>query len=158
RRSPGQVRRGEPRPRARGRRGALPPDAAVSEPAFVAALAPVVGVLDSLRVAHFIAGSVASSLHGIPRSAIDVRVMAQLRLEHAAPLAAALGADYYADADVITEAVRRHAMFNLIHLATMIKIDVYAVAGRFSISEMARRQRGALVPGGPPSFSFATPE
>jgi hypothetical protein len=130
----------------------------VSEPAFVTALGPVVGALDSLGVAHFIAGSVASSLHGVPRSTIDVDIIAQLRLEHAAPLASSLSADYYADVDVITEAVRRHAMFNLIHLATMIKLDVYAVAGRFTISEMSRRRRGALVPGGPASFAFATPE
>ncbi len=130
----------------------------MTEPAFVAAVAPVVEALERLGVPHFIAGSVASSLHGVPRSTIDVDVVAQLRTEHVAPLAAALAPSYYAEADVMLEAVRRRAMFNVIHLPTMIKVDIYAVGGRFSSSEMSRRFRGALVPGGARTFALATAE
>jgi hypothetical protein len=45
---------------------------------LVTALAPVVDVLDSLGVAYFVGGSVASSAHGVPRASIDVDEVADL--------------------------------------------------------------------------------
>lgn len=85
-------------------------------------------------------------------------VVAQLRLVDVSPLKAALGDAYYAGEDATNDAVRRQSMFNVIHLATMIKVDAYGVSGRFTASEMSRRYRGALVPGGPKSYALATAE
>ena len=99
----------------------------------------VTGELDRLGVSHVVVGSLASSLHGFPRATNDVDVVAALRLEHADPLARALGTTFYVDADMIRDAIRRHSEFNVIHLATMFKIDVFVPAlDRLSSSELAR--------------------
>jgi hypothetical protein len=47
--------------------------------------------LERLGVPYIVAGSLASSLHGLPRSTADVDIVAALRVEHASLLATALG-------------------------------------------------------------------
>jgi hypothetical protein len=82
--------------------------------------------------------SVLSSLHGVARATADVDVVAALRLLHVAQLLERLADDFYADADAITDAIRRRAMFKVIHLATMMKVDVYIAATEFDASAMSR--------------------
>ncbi len=98
--------------------------------------------LDRLGVPYLVGGSLASSLHGIPRATQDVDLVASLRPEHVAPLVAALEGEFYLDAPAIREAVRQQASFNVIHLETMFKADIF-VAGDDAVTreEMARRQR-----------------
>ncbi|CAN5777879.1 hypothetical protein BH23GEM3_BH23GEM3_04270 [soil metagenome] len=98
--------------------------------------------LDRLGVPYLVGGSLASSLHGIPRATQDVDLVASLRPEHVAPLVAALEGEFYLDALAIREAVRQQASFNVIHLETMFKADIF-VAGDDAVTreEMARRQR-----------------
>jgi len=89
------------------------------------ALMPVARALDALSVPYRVGGSVASSALGVARTTLDVDIVADLAEEHAASLAAELGEAYYVDADMIREAVRLRESFNLIHLATLMKIDVF---------------------------------
>lgn len=89
------------------------------------ALAPVARVLDALSVPFRVGGSVASSALGVARTTLDVDIVADLAEEHAAALVSELGDAYYVDAEMIREAVRRREAFNIIHLATMMKIDVF---------------------------------
>jgi hypothetical protein len=113
----------------------------VSPPSdLVAALAPVVAALEGAGAAYRIGGSVASSALGVPRSTLDVDVVTDLGPEQVAGFASALEADYYVDADMIRDAIARRACFNLIHLATMLKIDVFIVGLRpFDRVAFARR-------------------
>lgn len=86
-----------------------------------------------------ICGSLASSRHGEPRTTYDFDLVADLRAEHAGPLARALGAAFYADERLITAAARQRSSCNVIHLATGLKIDLFAVRDReFSREELAR--------------------
>ena len=64
--------------------------------------------LDALGVPYAIGGSFASALHGVMRATMDADLVADLRLEHAEPLAQALGDAFYADAEMMRDAVRRH--------------------------------------------------
>lgn len=89
------------------------------------AIIPVVDVLDELKVAYLIAGSVASSTHGIARSTADADMVADLRAEHVADFISRLETDYYASRIAIKEALSRHSSFNLLHLATGIKVDIF---------------------------------
>jgi tRNA nucleotidyltransferase/poly(A) polymerase len=50
----------------------------------------VVEAFEKLRVTYLVGGSVASALYGFPRSPNDVDLVADLRPEHAAALAAEL--------------------------------------------------------------------
>ncbi len=95
---------------------------------LVAALTPVVEVLERLGVAYQVGGSVVSSAYGSPRATNDVDLAADLRLEHVEPLCSALRRTYYADADLLREAIRRRTCANLIHLASGFKVDVFVCA------------------------------
>jgi hypothetical protein len=95
--------------------------------------------LERLGVSYVVAGSLASSLHGLPRATADVDIVAALRVEHAQPLATALGEAFYVDVDMIRDAVTRRSEFNIIHLATMFKVDVFVpTLDAVSRGELAR--------------------
>lgn len=112
----------------------------LAEPIAVAI--QVGAVLDELEIDWLIGGSVASSLHGIPRATQDIDFVAGLFLQHVRPLVAALEGDFYIDADMIRGALRRRASFNIIHLATMTKVDIFTTTNEpLSKQEMSRRQR-----------------
>jgi hypothetical protein len=109
------------------------------------ALIPVVEALERLGVAYHVGGSLASSAYGVARSTLDVDVVADLRPEHAAALAASLNDAYYVDEEAVRAAIAARASFNAIHLATTIKIDVF-VADRapFDRAELSRARRETL--------------
>ena len=81
--------------------------------------------LDRLGVLHVVAGSLASSLHGIPRATNDVDVVAAFREEHVDAFVRALESGFYIDADMIREAIAHRSEFNVIELNTMFKVDVF---------------------------------
>ncbi len=85
-------------------------------------------VLDELGVAYVIGGSMASSVHGEPRTTNDVDLVADLRSEHVNRLATALGRDYYMSTDAARAAVRARGSFNVIHVKKAVKVDIF-IAG-----------------------------
>lgn len=110
------------------------------QPELWAALLPVVDVLKSLDVAYYIGGSVASSYAGVARATQDADLVADLRIVHAMPLAKALEESYYVSSESVLEAVRKRKSFNVIHLETAFKIDVFVLpADAFARQAMARR-------------------
>jgi hypothetical protein len=109
------------------------------------AVAPIVDAFDALGVPYSIVGSVASSSHGVPRSTIDIDLVANLRLPQVESLVAALIDAYYIDGDAARDAVRHRSMFNVIHLDTMLKIDVYVLTERdFDQESFGRRSQAVL--------------
>ena len=109
-----------------------------NEPIAVTLL--VIDAMDALGVPYLIGGSLASAVHGVLRATLDTDLVADLRLEHAEPLARALGGTFYVDAESIREAVLHQRSFNVIHLETMFKVDVFVVKKRpFHHSQMERR-------------------
>jgi hypothetical protein len=107
----------------------------------IAVTLAVVDALDTLGVVYAIGGSFASALHGVMRATMDADLVADLHLEHVEPLAQALGDAFYADAEMMRDAIRRHGSFNLIHLDTAFKVDVFVARPRpFDRSQLARRQ------------------
>ncbi len=92
---------------------------------IVAAVEPVVVAFEKLGVVYRIGGSVASSVLGVPRSTLDVDLVCNLSTGSVGAFVADLRDSYYVDADMIREAIDRRASFNLVHLETMVKIDVF---------------------------------
>ena len=99
-------------------------------PDVLTALSPVVEALERLDVAHYLGGSIASSAYGLARSTLDVDLVADLEAKHVQPLVESLQAAYYVDGNMISEAIERKSCFNVIHLATMFKVDVFVVRDR----------------------------
>jgi len=89
------------------------------------ALEPLVGAFEELDVAYRVGGSVASSVFGVARATLDVDLVADLHAAHVHPLVERLEAAYYVDETMIADAIRRRGSFNVVHLETMVKVDVF---------------------------------
>jgi hypothetical protein len=123
------------------------------------ALMPVTAALETLGVAYYVGGSMASSVHGLPRTSIDVDLVAALREADVSDFARRLSTDYYLDEGRIRDAVHRRRSFNLIHLASMFKIDVFVAKERAFDGEALRRARPGPLPGASgATFRLASPE
>ena len=97
---------------------------------LVETLAPVARALDSLGVRYFVGGSLASSARGIARASLDVDLVADLRTEHVQDFASRLRPAYYISEEAIRDAITDRSSFNLVHLETMMKVDVFVSRGR----------------------------
>ena len=118
----------------------------------------VIEALEELGVPYHIGGSVASSIYGILRATLDADLIADLHPQHVRPLVIRLQTDYYIDEDMIRDAIKRRSSFNLIHLETMLKVDVYIPKSRpFDQEELRRVQQEVLLEGTRP-FNVASPE
>jgi hypothetical protein len=110
------------------------------------ALLPVVEALVALEVPYYVGGSIASSVTGVARATLDADLVAALRPEHAEPLAALLLPHYYVDVEMMQNAVRRYSSFNVIHLATMFKVDIFVPQDTPFARENMRRRIALEVP------------
>jgi len=110
----------------------------LSEPIAVTLL--VIEALEVLDVEYLIGGSLASAVHGVARATADTDLVADLRAEHAEPLAQALSDAFYVDAESIRDAALHRSSFNVIHLETMFKVDVFVRKQRpFDQAQFERR-------------------
>ncbi len=132
----------------------------MTESDLVAALRPVAGAFDALGVRYYLGGSVASSAHGIARASLDADVVAALEPDHVDPLVSQLASAYYIPADRLRSAVAARSSCNLIHLATMFKIDVFVSKGRPFDRQAADRARLQAIDEAPDALRFpmASPE
>jgi len=97
---------------------------------LISSLRTVRKTFDSLGIRYFIGGSVASSFHGAMRSTMDVDVVAELTLEHVRPILSAVAGEYYSSESAMRDAIQRRSSFNLIHLPTSFKVDIFVSRGR----------------------------
>jgi len=116
--------------------------------------------LEKLGIVYWIGGSVASSIYGIPRSTQDVDFVAELKEEHVEELVAALEAEFYIDSDVVRRAIRSRRSFNVIHLDTMYKADIFVLGTDHHAQEEKQRRRIEPLGSGPdaPTAYFCSPE
>ncbi|MGD0654850.1 MAG: hypothetical protein ABSA16_10935 [Thermoguttaceae bacterium] len=111
----------------------------------LAAMMPVIAEFERLGIDYYVGGSIASSLCGIGRSTLDVDIIADLTENKVDVLVNKLRSTYYIDGNMIREAIRRHSCFNLIHLTTSYKIDVFVLKNRkFDGLSMSRRRKDIL--------------
>jgi hypothetical protein len=102
----------------------------MSDSDIIISITPLISILNDLKIPYYIGGSVASSAFGKARSTLDVDIVAPITLPNAKRLADALKNTYYVSEDDIKDAVLRSASFNIIHLETMLKVDVFILKKR----------------------------
>lgn len=102
----------------------------------LSALLDLIEILDDLGIPYAIGGSVASSVYGEPRASADADLIVEISEARLGALVPRLEGAYYVSEDAARDAVRRHSSFNVIHLESMYKVDLF-VAGP---SEMDREQ------------------
>lgn len=105
----------------------------------LAAMIPVIEAFDALKIDYYIGGSVACLTHGIYRTTADVDIIADMHAGHVSAFVQQLEDSYYIDADMIKDAIRHRSEFNVIHLDTMFKVDVFLPKRRAFDQEVHRR-------------------
>lgn len=93
--------------------------------AFYRILIFVAETFEDLGIGYYVGGSVASITYGMPRSTLDVDIVAEIRREQVQPLVTRLTPLGYIDADDISAAITACSSFNIIPLEGPAKIDVF---------------------------------
>lgn len=119
----------------------------------------ILDILERLGIRYAIGGSLASSLHGEPRSSADFDLLVELDPERVVALVRALEPTCYVDESAAVDATRHAGSFNVIHLDTLQKIDLF-VAGERTLdrNQLARAARSIACTwsGWPPSSASTT--
>jgi hypothetical protein len=76
---------------------------------------------------------------------MDVDMVSDVKPKHVRSLVRMLEHSYYIDKNMILDAIRRCSSFNLIHLETMLKIDVFMTKNTpYDIETFKRRRKDML--------------
>ena len=105
------------------------------------ALRLVSAALERLGIPYVIGGSVASSSRGIFRATMDIDLIARIGPQQAQALSAALGRDWYADSEQIRDSLTAGRSFNLIHIPTSQKVDIFPAIDAFQLLQLRRATR-----------------
>ena len=101
----------------------------------------VAEIFDKLNIPYMVGGSLASSVHGIPRATQDIDIVADIKPVQVDSLVKAFEGEFYIDADMVQDAIKYSSSFNIIYLETMFKVDIFVLKNDFaSQNEMNRRQ------------------
>jgi hypothetical protein len=112
----------------------------LAEPVQITTL--IAAIFEKLKITYYIVGSLASSLYGIPRATADVDVMADIESNHIQSFVSSLKDDFYFDVERIRKSVRDRSSFNILHLETMFKVDIFLTQrDEISLEEMSRREK-----------------
>ena len=105
--------------------------------------------LDGLGIPYFVAGSLASIVHGVMRTTMDADVVADIMPSQVGDLADRLEDAFYVDRESMLIAAAEGQPANVIHRGTMFKVDVYPLGrDEFHRMELSRRERVPLSEGG----------
>ena len=100
----------------------------------------VTDVFNELSIPYVIGGSMASIIHGMIRTTMDVDIVADLKSEQVQPFISQLREQFYVDETAVSQAIEHRSSFNLIHLTTMFKVDIFIPKNRaFDQQQLKRR-------------------
>ena len=131
----------------------------MTSPDILKATEFVIKTLEGLDTPYYIGGSVASSAYGFARATLDVDLIVDLKLNNVHSLVQILQASYYIDEEMVLDAVRLRSSFNLIHLETMLKIDIFIIKDSLYAREaFNRKKRDKLDEEQSTEYYIASPE
>ena len=90
----------------------------------------VIDAFERLDIPYLIGGSLASAVHGTARSTLDADLLADIKVEHIDPLVEMLSGDFYIEPEAIRDAIKFRTSFNVIHLPTSFKVDIFLQRNR----------------------------
>jgi hypothetical protein len=110
-------------------------------------LTRLVEALRSADIPFMVAGSFASTYHGVPRTTHDIDLVVDPNFKSLRAFLADLGEDdYYVDAATAEGALRTRGQFNVIDLETGWKVDLIIRKSRvFSVEEFSRREKAEML-------------
>ncbi|MBZ5583837.1 MAG: hypothetical protein LAQ30_16835 [Acidobacteriia bacterium] len=112
------------------------------------ALKTITTALEQLGIPFLIGGSVASSAWGVGRQTFDVDIVARIAPPQVDPLRAALGKDWYVDSETARTGIPAGRSFNVIHMLSGDKFDIFPAIGEFHAIQLERARAMPLEIGG----------
>lgn len=127
---------------------------AVSEE--LAVLQEVARRLEKAGLPYMVTGSLAVSFYGKPRMTRDIDIVLAVGTNDAEKIHKLFSEDFYMDQDAVREAIVSRSLFNIIHYASVIKIDfIVRKDETYRLEEFKRRRH--VVMGGV-ELSIVAPE
>lgn len=101
--------------------------------------------LEAARLPYMLTGSMALAYYATPRMTRDIDIVVALSESSLPALQVVLAEDFYVDMDAARNAVSTERLFNLMHFASAIKIDlIVRKSTEYRLLEFDRRQRVKL--------------
>ena len=109
------------------------------------AVLALTSLLDSLDIPYAIGGSLASSTWGEPRSTNDADLIVRIRPDQVDAVLDRLQPEFYVPEQLARMAVTQRRSFNVIHQATMEKVDLFiASSSRLDRGQLRRRREEVI--------------
>lgn len=98
--------------------------------------------LEQAGIPYMLSGSTAMNYYAQPRMTRDIDLVVEIQAEDTARLVVQLGEDYYFDEEAAQAAIRHETLFNLLHHASLVKIDcIVRKSHPYRQAEFSRRRR-----------------
>jgi hypothetical protein len=134
------------------------PEWAIQEHDLLVAMIPVIEAFECLGIRYYLSGSIACSVYGLPRGAQDIDVVADMQIELVCPLIDYLQAAYTINEQAMRDAIAQRNIFSLLHLSSLVKVDVMLPRGIPIDSLVSQRAQQLLLIEGYQLFWIASPE
>lgn len=98
--------------------------------------------LDTAGIPYMVTGSMAVNYYAVPRMTRDIDIVAELFAQDTDRLCDIFQDDFYIDREAVQQALAERGVFNIIHRASVIKVDfVIRKDSDYRREEFSRRRR-----------------
>lgn len=105
-------------------------------------LKEVTGRLERNNFSYMLTGSVAMTYYSEPRMTRDVDLVVEINEEDKNKLIKLFDRDYYISEEAVSNAINNRSMFNLIHLESVVKLDlIVRKENEYRLLEFDRRKK-----------------
>lgn len=106
---------------------------------ILSAIIPIIETFNKLDIKYHIGGSFASSAYGVLRATANIDLMADISSKDISEIINSLDNAYYLSEASIKTAISSQTSFNLIHLGSILKIDIFIPKSRDYDKEVMQR-------------------
>ena len=118
-------------------------------------------LFDRLEIPYMIGGSDASSVHGLVRTTGDLDIVAKIAVEDIPSIVTELHEDFYVDEQQMRAALEHSRWFNVIHLRSSYKFDIFPLTtDLYQQIQFGRRryEKSSIFTGEPLELAVSSPE
>jgi hypothetical protein len=121
----------------------------------------LLAVFDRLEIPYMIGGSGASSVYGLVRTTGDLDIVAKIAVADIQSIVSTLREDFYSDEQQMHAALEHSRSFNVIHLRSSYKFDIFPLTtDRYQQIQFGRRrfEKSSIFTGEPLELAVSSPE
>ena len=98
--------------------------------------------LESARIAYMVTGSMAMNYYAVPRMTRDIDIVIEVSSADADRLTGVFRDEFYLEPETVRAAIRDRTTFNVIHTASVVKVDfIVRRQSEYRREEFQRRRR-----------------